>query len=158
MLRVARTYSNIVQFRRDQTVDLGESVSLFGFPHYGTVSTSLNLTNGIITSLVGTGNDPLHFQLNAAMQPGNSGGPVLDEAGFLIGVAVARLRDDVTVRETGTIPQTMNYAIRGQVVEAFLLENGIRVEKRASHERADLREVAQRMENAVLPILCWRQS
>ena len=50
----------------------------------------------------------------------------------------------------------MNYAIRGQVVEAFLLENGIRVEKRAPQQRVDLREVAQRMENAVLPVLCWQ--
>ena len=109
LLRAANLSTpEIVRFRRDATVDLGEGVSLFGFPLYRAISTSMNLTNGIVTSLAGLGDDPMHFQINAALQPGNSGGPLLDEAGLLIGVAVARLNDRVVMRETGSLPQTMN--------------------------------------------------
>ena len=156
LLRADLSTPSIVRFRRDQTIDLGEAVSLFGYPLYRAVSTSINLTNGIVTSLVGLGDDPIHFQINAAMQPGNSGGPLLDEAGLAIGVAVARLSDGFVMRATGTVPQTMNYAIRGQVAEAFLLENGVLADKAAPQGRADLREVARQMQAAVTPILCYR--
>lgn len=156
LLRADLSTPSVVRFRRDQTIDLGEVVSLFGYPLYRAVSTSINLTNGIVTSLVGLGDDPMHFQINAAMQPGNSGGPLLDEAGLAIGVAVARLNDRFVMRETGTVPQTMNYAIRGQVAEAFLLENGVLADKAAPQGRGDLREVARKMQAAVTPVLCYR--
>jgi S1-C subfamily serine protease len=117
ILRVqGKVFETITRFRRDQTIDLGEPVTAFGYPHYQSVSTALNITNGIVSALVGIGDDPANFQINAAIQPGNSGGPVLDNAGLVIGVAVSRLNDRRIMAATGTIPQTMNYAIRGQGV------------------------------------------
>jgi S1-C subfamily serine protease len=151
-----RVFDKIVRFRRDQTIDLGESLMVFGFPHYRAVSTALNITNGIVSATVGVGNDPTNFQMNAALQPGNSGGPVIDAAGLAIGVAVARLNDVRIMATTGTVPQTMNYAVRGQIAEAFLLSNGIMVEKVRSDGTVDLREVARTMQEAVLPVLCYR--
>lgn len=148
--------TEVVRFRRDPTIDLGEGVSLFGFPYYRLTTTSLNLTTGTVSSLTGFNDDPMHFQITAALQPGNSGGPLLDEAGLGIGIAVARLSDRTIMRETGSVPQTMNYAIRGAVVEGFLLENGVLLDKAPAQGKADLREVAKQMHTAVRPLLCYR--
>lgn len=158
-LALVKTNSTLdaqVKFRRDQTLDLGEPVFVFGFPLYGLSSTALNLTNGIVTALVGINDNPARFQLNAGVQPGNSGGPVVDNSGLVIGVAVARLSDRAIMAATGTIPQSVNFAVRGQVVESFLLENGIVVERLPATESSrELREIAQEMQRAVFPILCY---
>ncbi len=157
ILRVqGRTFERIARFRRDQTIDLGEAVTAFGYPHFQSISTALNITNGIVSALVGVADNPANFQINAALQPGNSGGPVLDSAGLVIGVAVARLSDRRIMAATGTVPQTMNYAVRGQIAEAFLLRNGVLVEKVRSEGTMDLKEVARNMQQAVLPVLCYQ--
>lgn len=157
ILRVSgHVFERVAHFRRDQTIDLGESVTAFGYPLYQSVSTALNITNGIVSATVGVNDNPVNFQINAALQPGNSGGPVLDAAGLVIGVAVARLSDRRIMAATGSIPQTMNYAVRGQIAEAFLLSNGILVDKVKSEGRADLRDVAVAMQEAVVPVLCYR--
>lgn len=156
LLRAPSSLGTGLRFRRDQTIDLAEPVALFGYPLFGSVSTTLNITTGIVTSLKGIGDDPMTFQVNTAMQPGNSGGPVVDESGLVIGVAVARLSDRVVMRETGAVPQTMNYAIRGSIVEAFLLEAGVSLEKQPSKGHVDLREIALALQDVVVPVLCYR--
>lgn len=147
----ALSFPRELRFRRDQTIDLGETTVLFGYPYYGDGTTALNVTNGIVSALTGLNDNPLNFQLNAALQPGNSGGPVLDSGGAVIGVAVARL--------TGggrDAPQNVNYAIRGSIAEAFLLENGILVEKTRSTQTVALREMAADATPLVRPVICWR--
>jgi S1-C subfamily serine protease len=157
LVQTVRTFEGVIRFRRDQTVDVGEPVFAFGFPLFGMTTTAMNLTNGIITSDVGLRDDPTRFQLNAAIQPGNSGGPIVDSAGLAIGVAVARLNDEAMLAATGLIPQTINFAVRGQVAESFLLDNRILVEKApASTASRPLTEVATEMRRFVFPLLCYR--
>jgi S1-C subfamily serine protease len=156
LVRAEGSFEAQARFRRDQTVDLGETVYAFGFPLYGFSSTALNLTNGIVSALVGLNDNPAHFQLNAAIQPGNSGGPVVDSSGAVLGVAVARLSDRAVLAATGTVPQAVNFAIRGQLAESFLLEQGVMVEKTPTNATArDLREVAHEMGRVVHPIFCY---
>lgn len=156
LVRVERRFEIVVRFRRDQNIDLGEAVYAIGFPLYGLSSTAMNLTNGIVTAAVGIGDDPSRFQINANIQPGNSGGPIVDGAGHLIGVAVSRLNDRAVMEATGSMPQSVNFAIRGQIAESFLLENRVIAEKPAPGSATrDLREVAQEMSRVVFPILCY---
>jgi S1-C subfamily serine protease len=157
LVQAAQRFESVIRFRRDQTVDVGEAVFAFGFPLFGLTTTAMNLTNGIITSDVGLQDDPTRFQLNAAIQPGNSGGPIVDSAGLAIGVAVARLNDEAMMAATGLVAQSINFAVRGQVVESFLLDNRVLVEKapRATAARP-LPEVATEMRQLVFPLLCFR--
>ena len=71
--------------------ELLQDVYVAGFPFGRKVSTGVKVTKGIISSLTGIGNNFSNIQIDAALQSGNSGGPILDEKGNVVGVAVARL-------------------------------------------------------------------
>ena len=70
-------------------------------------------------------NDTTAFPLTAAVQPGNSGGPVLDGAGNLLGVTVARMNDVAVLVATATVPHSVNFGIKGDVAASFLRVNGV---------------------------------
>ena len=69
----------------------GENVEAFGYPLSQVLATSGNFTTGIVTALAGIGDDSRFYQISAPVQPGNSGGPLLDENGNLIGVVSSKL-------------------------------------------------------------------
>ncbi len=107
-------------------VRLGEGVAVFGYPLSGMLSTSGNFTLGNVTALSGLGDDSRYFQISAPVQPGNSGGPLVDANGNLIGVVTSKLNAlKVMVATNGDIPQNVNFAIKGSVASAFLESNGV---------------------------------
>ena len=66
-------------------IRVGESVAAFGFPLSSFLATSGNFTLGNVTALAGLGDDSRYLQISAPIQPGNSGGPLLDERGMADG-------------------------------------------------------------------------
>ena len=104
-------------------VTLGETVTVAGYP-LSTMLGALNITNGTVSSESGAGQTGL-FQISAPVQPGSSGGPVLDESGDLLGIIVSRLNDQVTYAQSGAIPQNVNFAIGPAVIKSFLDANGV---------------------------------
>ena len=108
--------------RGGQPAELGEAVLVLGFPFGQTLGTGLTVTNGIVTGMTGLGGDPRRFQTNAAIQPGSSGGPVLDEQGRVIGIATSRLDDLAILGRTGALPQGVNFAVRAEELAALLAE------------------------------------
>ncbi len=75
------------------------------------LSSDLNVTTGVVSALAGPGNNRRLIQITAPIQPGNSGGPVLDQSGHVVGVVVARLDALKLVQRTGRLPQNVNFAI-----------------------------------------------
>jgi hypothetical protein len=106
--------------RAAPAVRLGESVVAFGFPLAGSLSLEGNLTTGNVSALAGLRDDPVYLQVTAPVQPGNSGGPLLDEGGNVIGVITAKLDAVSIARRTGDIPQNVNFAVKAGVLEGFL--------------------------------------
>ncbi len=70
--------------------DVGSSIFVMGYPLRATMGDELKLTNGIISSKSGFQGDVTTYQISAPVQPGNSGGPVFDSNGNLIGIINAR--------------------------------------------------------------------
>jgi S1-C subfamily serine protease len=99
---------------------LGEGVAVFGFPLSRVLASSGNFTLGNITGLAGIGDDTRFIQISAPVQPGNSGGPLLDEHGNVVGVVTAKLNALRTIATTGDVPQNVNFAIRASALAAFL--------------------------------------
>ncbi|MBR0681212.1 trypsin-like peptidase domain-containing protein [Roseomonas eburnea] len=154
LIDTGRRFESVVPFRSQTAVDLGETVLVFGFPYGQALGTGINVTNGIVTGLVGPGGDASRFQMNAAVQPGNSGGPAVDDAGMLLGVAVGRLNDLAVLRATGSLPQGINFAIRASEVERFLVEQGVQPERSRTAGGTGARAVSAAVAPAVFQVLC----
>jgi serine protease Do len=104
---------------------LGEGVAVFGFPLSGLLATSGNFTLGNITGLAGLLDDTRMMQMSAPVQPGNSGGPVLDQSGNIVGVVVAKLDVLKLAAHTDDVAQNVNFAIKTTVALNFLEANGV---------------------------------
>jgi S1-C subfamily serine protease len=129
---------------------------VFGYPLSGALSSSGNTTLGNITALTGLNDDSREFQISAAIQPGNSGGPVLDEAGRLIGVVVGKMSDLRVVKATGQLPQNVNFAIRSSTLSNFLEAHQIAYEVAAKGEALPNTKVAERASAASVQIRCLK--
>lgn len=91
---------------------LGDSMTVAGFPNPSIQGRSLKVTKGTLSGLKGMADDIRHFQIDAAVQPGNSGGPLLSASGTVVGIVNARLNDAAVALATGSLPQNVNYAIK----------------------------------------------
>ncbi len=99
---------------------LGQQVHAAGFPYYSIAGTSLNLTGGNVSALAGVDDDRRFFTFSAPVQPGSSGGPLIDARGAVRGLVVARLSEDFIAETTGSLPQNVNYALGEAELERFL--------------------------------------
>lgn len=107
-------------FIRDEPVKQGESIFAFGYPLSGYLSSTGNFTNGVIAATTGPSNDSGLIQITSPVQPGNSGGPVVDSKGSVVGVVVGKADAIKVAKITGDIPQNVNFAITTATVKAFL--------------------------------------
>lgn len=95
---------------------LGEDVTVSGYPLQGMFS-GLTVTTGTINRLSGVRADSRLLQISAPVQPGNSGGPLLDVSGNVIGVVVGKLDALKVAGATGDIPQNVNFAVNPSLVD-----------------------------------------
>jgi len=134
-------------FRRSPAVRRGEQVVTYGFPLAGLLSSGPTLTTGEISALAGLGDNETQFQISAPVQQGNSGGPLLDLAGNVVGVIVSKLNAQRIAQRTGDIPQNVNFAVKGEEAIAFLRENRVEpmlADTGALRSAAEVGEVAHR--------------
>ena len=126
-LAVVRTrpLSSVAIFRDGKPVRAGDTIVVLGYPLAGVLATTANLTVGNVSALAGLGDDSRYLQISAPVQPGNSGGPLLDGSGHLVGIVTAKLDAALVARFTGDIPQNVNFALKAEVARTFLDSNGI---------------------------------
>jgi S1-C subfamily serine protease len=103
-----------------RSVKLGNTVATVGFPNVGMQGFSPKLAKGEIASLAGTEDDPRYFQISVPVQPGNSGGALVDERGNVIGVVAAKLNAATALATSGALPENVNYAVRSSFLLGFL--------------------------------------
>ncbi|GGC49006.1 hypothetical protein GCM10010994_05260 [Chelatococcus reniformis] len=106
-------------------VRLGEGVAAFGFPHANLLSTSGNFTLGNVTALSGLADDIRFVQVSTPVQAGNSGGPLLDQSGNVVGVVTAKLNAIKVALASGDLPQNVNFALKASILGTFLEANRV---------------------------------
>ena len=125
LLKSAVPVGTAAAFRGGRGVRTGESIIVAGFSMPGILSSDLNVTTGNISALAGPGNDRSLIQITAPVQLGNSGGPVLNVSGNVVGVVFARIDAIKLAERTGRSPQNVNFAISAGTVRAFLDANAV---------------------------------
>ena len=149
LLRVPGLRGTLVRLRTPRTIRLGETVFVFGFPLSGSLTSGGNFTSGLVSGLRGLHDAPGDIQITAPVQPGNSGGPLLDAAGQVIGVVKAKLDAMKAAKAIGDIPQNVNFAISAPTLVDFLVRqkvgfaNGYVNPAVASIDTAQVAELAQ---------------
>jgi S1-C subfamily serine protease len=103
----------------------GDDIIVFGYPLVGQLASSGNLTRGSVTALSGLRDDARYYQMSAPIQLGNSGGPVLNQAGRVSGVVTYKLNAARELKTTGDISQNVNFALKNSVLRSFLDSNNV---------------------------------
>lgn len=88
------------------TANVGEDCFVLGYPLINTMGTDIKLTNGIISAKTGYDGNIAQYQISAPVQPGNSGGPVFDKKGNIIGIVQAK----------HTLAENAGYAIKSSYI------------------------------------------
>jgi S1-C subfamily serine protease len=114
LLKVTGSSFSALAISRQDSADLGDAVFTIGFPNIDMQGIEPKYTDGKISSLAGMMDDPSEYQISVPVQPGNSGGPLCDANGDVVGIIVARLNDMAALRESGAMPQNVNYAIKAR--------------------------------------------
>ena len=98
---------------------MGEKVFTIGYPASNLMGERPKYSEGVINAMTGLKDDPAFFQVSLPIQPGNSGGPLFNERGEVIGITTASL-SSLAIDAMGAIPQNVNYAIKSSFVKNIL--------------------------------------
>ena len=132
----------------------GSDIVVYGFPLAGTLSTGGNVVTGNITALAGIGNDSRLFQISAPVQPGNSGGPVIDRHGNVVAVIVSKLNVLAMSKITGDISQNVNFAIKANIATNFMEGVGVKFQTDATTVSLDTPAIGERAKGYTYLIEC----
>jgi S1-C subfamily serine protease len=139
---------------RSEDVNLGEKVLVAGYPFGDLFSNTIKVTSGVVSATRGLGDDSGEFQLDAAVQPGNSGGPIYDSSGNIVGVVVAQLDKLKMAKAIGSLPENVNFGIKASTVRQFLISSGLPSKKAEQTEEKSTQQLAEIAKNQALMVMC----
>jgi len=112
LLRVNRRTPVYLTLSPLQNPKLGEPVFTLGFPAPSVLGTEPKFTEGTVSALSGPGNESTFLQVSVPVQPGNSGGPLVNHRGEVVGVITATAAILPFLQKTGSLPQNVNFAVK----------------------------------------------
>lgn len=126
---------------------LGEVVTVSGFPLPGILGEKLNITGGNISAVSGVRDDPSRIQITAEIQPGNSGGPIFNKYGEVVGIVESKIKESFVLSESGSLPQNINFGVKAEYAVSVLKEYELKYnfgDSNISLDRAEISKIAQK--------------
>ena len=100
------------------------------------------------------GDNTSNIQIDAALQPGNSGGAILNDYGELVGIAVAKLDTEATINNFGVLPENVNFGVKLSTVKSFLHANEVPFTL-GSQTKLNARDLGRIADTASVLLTCW---
>jgi S1-C subfamily serine protease len=144
----------VAAFHAGPSPRAGTEIAVYGFPLAGLLSSSGNIVTGNITSLSGMRDNSNLYQISAPVQPGNSGGPVMDKQGNIVAVVVSKLNAQLVAAAIDDIPQNVNFAIKGSIARNFLEGANVKYETGMTGPDLDTPSLAERAQAFTFMIGC----
>ncbi len=130
--------------------ELGENIIVAGFPLSNILrNDSIKITRGIVSSLSGVDNNFSEIQIDAALQPGNSGGPIVNMKGQVVGVSTYVLNPIKDIN-----PQNVNFGKKVELVKSLLRSNQIKTTKIINKKELSSKEVASILNDSTVNLFC----
>eukprot|EP01036_Dinobryon_divergens_P047236 gene47236-63292_t len=108
-------------FRTARPAAMGEDVFTIGYPLSRLLGNSARMTRGLLSATTGMRDDDQQLQVSAEIQPGNSGGPLFDKDGAVLGIINQTINPAAFIQATGgALPQNVNFAIKNQPMLDFV--------------------------------------
>jgi S1-C subfamily serine protease len=158
LLKVKRSFPAAASFRRATSLQAGESVTVVGFPLASVLGFEPNVTFGYVSATGGLRGDSTRFQISAPIHKGNSGGPILDQGGQLIGIVTAKLDALAVQQRTGDLPQNISFGVRSEVAQAFVERHSATVRSADSGQKLENTEVARIGREITVLVACRRSA
>jgi S1-C subfamily serine protease len=120
VLRLPEPTPSYLPLARSESATLGQRVFTLGFPVPGFLGASPKFSDGVIAGLAGSSFEPKSLQITVPIQPGSSGGPLVTEEGYVLGVVTSFANPDFFRAVSGALPQGVNYAVRSEFLAPLL--------------------------------------
>jgi uncharacterized protein len=156
LLQQAEVPNSIATFRSGPYVRPGDGVIAIGFPLRGILASEAQITTGNVSALAGVRNDERFIQITAPVQPGNSGGPLLDQSGNVVGVVASKLDANLILEKLGDIPQNVNFAIKADIAREFLERHEVRYIETQSTTDLKSADVGDKGRKFTYVVECWK--
>jgi S1-C subfamily serine protease len=108
----------------------------------------------MVSANKGMGDDRGQFQMDAAVQLGNSGGPIYDENGNIVGVVVSQLNKFKFAKAIGSLPENIIFGIKASTVRQFLTSSGLPTKWSNRSKSMNTKKLAQLAENQTVMVVC----
>ena len=141
---------------RSNDIELGEDIVVAGFPYGDIFSKDIKVTFGNVNSTKGVGDDSSQFQIQAPVQIGNSGGPIYDKYGNIVGVVVAQLDKLKMAKTIGSLPENVNFGIKASTVKQFLNSSGLPTKWAERNKEMSNKEISQIASKQTVMVVCHR--
>jgi S1-C subfamily serine protease len=120
VLRVEAATPHFLEFGISRSVGLGDSVFTLGYPAPDLLGGEVKFTGGEISALSGFQGSQSMMQITVPIQPGNSGGPLFQADGKVIGIVTSTAALQSFLRSTGTLPQNVSWAVKSDYARLLI--------------------------------------
>lgn len=125
LLQVQGWEGRFLGLKTSTSLDYASEVTVAGFPDPTVMGLQPKVSQGIVNALSGVRDDPRYIQVSAPVQPGNSGGPLMSNSGQVVGMITAGLNSKNRLEKSGYVPQTVNYALKSDLIIPMATRAGI---------------------------------